>query len=99
MKLNVTRCALLSLALLAAGALPAAAQSSAGGASLFITPSELRMQHMMELATKTGLGNAALFTFIPEYAKKAHPYKPAPQLLMQHWYRGNGQPFSLLAGK
>jgi hypothetical protein len=39
MKLNVTRCALLTLILLAAGALPAAAQSSAGGASLFITPS------------------------------------------------------------
>jgi hypothetical protein len=67
--------------------------------TLFITPSELRMKHMMELAMRTGLGNAALFTFIPEYAKKAHPYKPAPQLLTQQWYRGNGQPFSLLAGK
>jgi len=67
--------------------------------TLFVTVSEVRMRNMMQLATKIGLGNPALFTFIPEYAKKYRPYKPAPQLLTQQWYRGNGKPFSLVEGK
>jgi hypothetical protein len=67
--------------------------------TLFVTVSEVRMRHMMELAVKTGLGTSAIFTFLPEYAKKTHPYKPAPQLLTQPWYRGNGQSFNLLTGK
>ena len=67
--------------------------------TLFVTVSEVRMKNMMQLATKTGLGNATLFTFIAEYAKKYRPYKPAPQLLTQQWFRGNGQPFSLMEGK
>jgi hypothetical protein len=67
--------------------------------TLFITVSEVRMKNMMELAKKTGLGNATLFTFVPEYGKKYVPYKPVAWLLTQPWYRGNGQPFSLLTGK
>jgi len=67
--------------------------------TLFITVGESRMKRMMELAAKAGVGNSTLFTFIPDYAKKYVPYKPAPQLLTQTWYRGNGQPFSLLVGK
>jgi hypothetical protein len=67
--------------------------------TLFITVSEPRMKRMMELASKAGVGNATLFTFIPDYAKKYRPYKPAPRLLTQTWYRGSGQPYSLLAGK